>query len=140
MEKVEDVSESKTRLRVSSEPPSADIFNLEFCIYVINFMTNLRDVCILLVSCCPPVMGVIVLYLVKVKLSLCKPITRPENSMSLRTPRFGGKRYTKVVSLSALRTGRPYPQEIFWYSFLLEAVSTPGLQCRRKDFVIEKFQ
>jgi hypothetical protein len=27
-----------------------------------------------------------------------------------------------------------------WYSFLLEAESTPGPQCGRKDYVIEKFQ
>jgi hypothetical protein len=57
MEKVEDVSDSKSRLRVSSEPPSADIVNLEVCIYVIDFMTNLLDVCILLVSCCHPCNG-----------------------------------------------------------------------------------
>jgi hypothetical protein len=30
----------------------------------------------------------------------------------------------KVVRLSALRTCRLYPQEIFWYSFLLEAGAT----------------
>ena len=28
--------------------------------------------------------------------------------------------------LSALRTGRLYPSKYSWYSFLLEAVSTPG--------------
>jgi hypothetical protein len=27
-----------------------------------------------------------------------------------------------------------------WYSLLLEAVSTPGPQCGRKDFFNEKFQ
>jgi len=27
-----------------------------------------------------------------------------------------------------------------WYSFLLEAESTPGPQCDRKDYVTEKFQ
>ena len=31
----------------------------------------------------------------------------------------------KVVRLSALRTGRLYPQKFSWYSFL-EAESTPG--------------
>jgi hypothetical protein len=36
-----------------------------------------------------------------------------------------------AARLSALRTGRPLPPRIFqehsWYSFLLEAESTPGL-------------
>jgi len=31
-----------------------------------------------------------------------------------------------VVRLSALRTGRLYPRKYSWYSFLLEAESTPG--------------
>jgi len=43
----------------------------------------------------------------------------------------------KVVSLRQ----RPYlPQEILWYSFLLEAESTPGPKYYRKDYVNEKFQ
>jgi len=33
-------------------------------------------------------------------------------------------------------TSRKY----FWYSFLLEAESTPGPQCGRKDYVHKKFQ
>jgi len=43
----------------------------------------------------------------------------------------------KVVRLSALRTGRlnPPPRKYSWYSFLLEAESTPGPQCGRKDYV-----
>jgi len=46
----------------------------------------------------------------------------------------------KVVRLSALRTGRLYPPRKYsWYSFLLEAESTPGPQCGRKDYVNEKF-
>jgi hypothetical protein len=41
-----------------------------------------------------------------------------------------------AVRLSGLRAGRPLPhQEDFWYSFLLEAESTPGPECRWKDEV-----
>jgi hypothetical protein len=39
---------------------------------------------------------------------------------------------SKVVSL----TTRKYT----WYTFLLEAESTPGPYCDRKDYVTEKFQ
>ena len=44
----------------------------------------------------------------------------------------------KVVS----PTHRPPlpPRKYSWYSFLLEAESTPGPQCGRKDYVNEKFQ
>src|SRR5215510_2532341 len=38
----------------------------------------------------------------------------------------------KVARLSALRTGRVYPRKYSWYSFLLEAESTPGPYCDRK--------
>ena len=34
--------------------------------------------------------------------------------------------HMKVVRLSALHTGRLYPQQIAWYSLLLEAELTPG--------------
>ena len=45
--------------------------------------------------------------------------TGPEGSMRLR--------HMKVVILSALRPGRIYlPTKYSWYSFLLEAESTPG--------------
>ena len=44
----------------------------------------------------------------------------------------------KVVRLSALCTGRH--RKYSWYSFLLEAESTPGPQCAWKDHVNEKFQ
>jgi hypothetical protein len=32
------------------------------------------------------------------------------------------------------------PRKYSWYSFLLEAESTPGPECDRKDYVNEKFQ
>jgi hypothetical protein len=32
------------------------------------------------------------------------------------------------------------PSKCSWYSLLLEAESTPGPQCDRKDYVNEKFQ
>ena len=59
----------------------------------------------------------------------------PESSRKLRFPDFvimaqdGGK----VVSL----THRPPlpPRKYCWYSFLLEAESTPGSYCDRKDFM-----
>ena len=39
------------------------------------------------------------------------------------------------------RTHRPpLPRKCSWYSFLLEAGSTPGSQCGRKDYINKKFQ
>ena len=59
------------------------------------------------------------------------------------------QRHRMVVSLSALRTGRlthrpPYapaaftPRKCSWYSFLLEAESTPGPWYHWKDFISMK--
>jgi len=52
----------------------------------------------------------------------------------MTTAQDGGK----FVSL----THRPPlpPSKYTWYSFLLEAESTPGPQCDLKDYVTEKFQ
>ena len=65
--------------------------------------------------------------------------TGPEGSRRLEIPNFKS-RHMKVVRLSALCTGRLYPRKYSWYSFLLEAESTPGPYCGRKDYVNEKFQ
>jgi hypothetical protein len=61
--------------------------------------------------------------------SLDRPLGFPE----VEAPEFLDNQHMKVVRLSALRTGRLYPQEAFWYSFLLGTESTPGPQCDRKD-------
>jgi len=53
--------------------------------------------------------------------------TGPERFQEDEAPRFQDNRHMKVVRLSALRTGHLYPPgNIPWYSFLLEAESTPG--------------
>ena len=57
------------------------------------------------------------------------PITcldRPRGFQEVEVPRFQDNSHMKVVRLSALRTGRLYPKKYSWYSFLLEAESTPG--------------
>jgi len=48
-----------------------------------------------------------------------------EGSRKLRFPDFVTTQ--DGCRLSALRTGRLYPRKCSWYSFLLEAESTPGL-------------
>ena len=62
----------------------------------------------------------------------------PEGSKEVKVPRFrdNGTGWYKVVSL----THRPPlpPRKCSRYSFLLEAVSTPGSQCDQKDFMSMK--
>jgi hypothetical protein len=53
-------------------------------------------------------------------------LTGTEGSRRLRLPDFKKNRHMKVARLSALHTGRLYPRKYSWYSFLLEAESTPG--------------
>ena len=77
-------------------------------------------------------------FIVKCKAVPLQAWTSPEGSRKLRFPDFvktaqdGGK----VVSL----THRPLftPRKYSWYSFLLEAESTPGPQCDRMDFMSMK--
>jgi hypothetical protein len=57
--------------------------------------------------------------------------------------RQSGHEDGKVVSLThrpSLHTPPPPPRKYSWYSFLLEAESTPGPKCDRKDYANEKFQ
>ena len=50
---------------------------------------------------------------VKVKQPHYRPGHRPRGFQEVESPRFQDNRHMKVVRLSALRTGRFYPQEIF---------------------------
>jgi hypothetical protein len=57
--------------------------------------------------------------------------SRYRSGLAQRVPGSDGsqtswQRHRMVVRLSALRTGRLYPRKCSWYSFLLEAESTPG--------------
>jgi len=57
------------------------------------------------------------------------PVTdldRPWGFQDVEIPRFQDSRHMKVVRLPALRTSCLYPRKYSWYSFLLEAESTPG--------------
>jgi len=69
---------------------------------------------------------------------------RPLELQEFKAPRFLDIRHMKVVSLSALLTGRlnppPKKKKYSWHSFLLEAEWTPVPWGGRKDYVNEKFQ
>jgi hypothetical protein len=73
------------------------------------------------------------------KTLFCYPYTgldTPRGFQEVEAPIFQDNRHMNVVRLSALRTGRLYPPRKYsWYSFLLEAESTPGPQCDRQDYV-----
>jgi len=52
-------------------------------------------------------------YKLKAKPIPLQAWTGPEVVQEVEAPRFQDNRHMKVVRLSALRTGHPYPQEIF---------------------------
>ena len=70
----------------------------------------------------------------KVKSNPITGLDRPWGLQEVDAPRFKDNRHMKVV-ISALRTGHLYPPG---NSFRLEAESTPGPKCGRKDYVNEK--
>jgi hypothetical protein len=67
-------------------------------------------------------------------------LTGPEGSTRLRLPDF------KTIGTWRWQGRQSYAPAVFtprkhsWYSFLLQAESTPGSQCGWKDYVKEKFQ
>ena len=73
-------------------------------------------------------------WTVKVKANPLQAWADPEGSRSLRFPDF------KTVGTWTWQVCQPYAPAAFtsmrcpWYSFLLEAESTPGPKCFRKDY------
>jgi hypothetical protein len=64
--------------------------------------------------------------------------TAPEDSRSWG---FQISRHITHESGNVRHTHRPpLPRKYSWYSFLLEAGSTPGSQCGRKDYINKKFK
>jgi hypothetical protein len=54
-------------------------------------------------------------------------LDRPLGFQGVEATRYIDNRHMKVVRLSALNASRLYPPRKYsWYSFLLEAESTPG--------------
>jgi hypothetical protein len=65
---------------------------------------------------------------------------------ALRVPGGSGSQISRQSTYKGGMVCQPYalaffiPRKYSWYSFLLEAESTPGPYCGRKDYVNEKFQ
>ena len=90
-----------------------------FAVCVVNCV-----VCV--VNCVACVVIVLFVLLIVVTTGL----DRPRGYKEVEASKFQDIRHMKVVRLSALRTGRFYPQEIFLVLFLLEVDSTPGIIVR----------
>jgi hypothetical protein len=59
-----------------------------------------------------------------------KGVEKPSGLQEFEAPRVQDNRHMKMLSLSALRTGRLYPlRKYSWYSFQLDAKSTTEPQC-----------
>ena len=65
---------------------------------------------------------------------------------ALRVPGGQGSQNSRQLAHEAGKVVSPThqppftPRKYTWYSFLLQAESTPGQQCSRKDYVNEKLQ
>jgi len=71
------------------------------------------------------------------------PITgleRPWGFQEFKGPRLQDNRHMKVVRCQPYAPAAFTPRKYSWYSFLLEAKSTLGPRCSRKNFVNEKVQ
>ena len=61
----------------------------------------------------------------------------PEGSRRFRLQDFHDIQHMRVVSLSASRTGRLYPQECSWYSFSLGTELNPEPWCGEKEMSLK---
>jgi len=66
--------------------------------------------------------------------------TGPEGSRGMRLPDFKTVGTWRWEGCQTYAPAAFTPRKYSCYSFLLEAESTPGTQCGRKDYVDEKFQ
>ena len=76
----------------------------------------------------------------KVKQSPLQAWTGTEGSRRLRLPDFMTTAHEGSKVVSPTHWAPLPPRKYSWYSFLLEAESTPEPYCGQKDYVNEKFQ